>query len=135
MEDAEHEESAPNASSLLISKLSCSLVGITQRIKIRPGTLVHQVYQQEEVTEEFRCNYGLNPRYHDKISNSRFKIAGIDGDGEVRIVELAEHRFFVATLFLPQLSSTIERPHPIIIAYLKAAQAFRTLQSRSEIKL
>jgi hypothetical protein len=40
----------------------------------------------------------------------------------------------VATLFLPQLSSTIETPHPIIIAYLKAAQTFRTLQSRSEIK-
>lgn len=66
MADAEHEESAPNASNLLISKLSCSLVGITQQVKIRPGTLVHQIYQTEAVTEQFRCNYGLNPKYRDE---------------------------------------------------------------------
>jgi CTP synthase (UTP-ammonia lyase) len=123
MEDAEHEESAPNASHLLISKLSCSLVGITQQVKIRPGTLVHQIYQTEAVTEQFRCNYGLNPKYRDEISQSGLRVAGIDLEGEVRIVELSEHRFFVATLFLPQLSSTPETPHPLIMAYLKAAQA------------
>lgn len=126
MEDAEHEESAPNASNLLISKLSCSLVGITQPVKIRPGTLAHQIYQNEATTEQFRCNYGLNPKYHDRISQSGLQIAGIDLEGEVRIVELPEHRFFMATLFLPQLSSTPQTPHPIIRAYLKAAMAFRS---------
>ena len=123
MEDAEHEESAPNASNLLISKLSCSLVGVTQQVKIRPGTLAHQIYQTEAVTEQFRCNYGLNPKYRDEISQSALRVAGIDVEGEVRIVELSQHRFFVATLFLPQLSSTPETPHPLIMAYLKAAQA------------
>lgn len=123
MEDAEHEESAPNASNLLISKLSCSLVGITQQVEIRPGTLAHQIYQAEAVTEQFLCNYGLNPKYRDEISRSGLRVAGIDVEGEVRIVELSAHRFFVATLFLPQLSSTTETPHPLIMAYLKAAQA------------
>jgi CTP synthase (UTP-ammonia lyase) len=105
----------------LISKLSCSLVGITQRITITPGSLVHQIYQHEEVVEEFLCNYGLNPKYRDKISQGGLSVAGIDFEGGVRIVELAAHRFFIATLFLPQLSSSIETPHPLIIAYLKAA--------------
>jgi CTP synthase (UTP-ammonia lyase) len=125
MEDAEHEESAPDASSLLISKLSCSLVGTRQEVQIKPGTLVHAMYQKETVTEQFTCNYGLNPEYHDEISSGGLRIAGIDVDGEARIVELAEHRFFIATLFLPQLSSTPEVPHPILLAYLKAAVAFR----------
>jgi CTP synthase (UTP-ammonia lyase) len=32
--------------------------------------------------------------------------------------------FYVATLFLPQISSSPERPHPLIVAYLRAALAF-----------
>ena len=119
--DADHEESAPHASKLLISKLSCSLVGLTQPVKIMPGTLAHQVYQRDEVTEQFRCNYGLNPQYYDEISRDGLRVAGTDVNGEVRIVELADHRFFMATLFLPQLSSTPDTPHPIIMAYLQAA--------------
>ena len=65
--DAEHEETDPEALNLVISKLSCSLVGQVQTIKIVPGTLAHQVYGKEEIIEEFRCNYGLNPDYWDKI--------------------------------------------------------------------
>jgi CTP synthase (UTP-ammonia lyase) len=127
MEDAAHEESAPGASNLLISKLSCSLVGLTQQVKLRPGTLAHQLYQTETVEEQFRCNYGLNPNYQAEISRSGLQIAGVDLEGEVRIVELPRHRFFMATLFLPQLSSTPEKPHPLFLAYLKAAVAFRAI--------
>jgi CTP synthase (UTP-ammonia lyase) len=39
------------------------------------------------------------------------------------MVELTGRRFFMATLFLPQLSSTPTTPHPIIMAYLQAALA------------
>ena len=127
IEEAEHEESAPNASTLVVSKLSCSLVGITQQIQITPDTLAHQAYQKGEATEAFRCNYGLNPKYRDKISRGGLSVSGIDFEGEVRIVELSDHRFFMATLFLPQLSSSAKTPHPIIMAYLKAALAFKTL--------
>ena len=101
--DADHEESAPEASNLVISKLSCSLVDQALAVKIVPGTLAHRVYGQKEIVEEFRCNYGLNPEYGDKIGAGGLKISGVDSNGEVRIVELPDHRFFMATLFLPQL--------------------------------
>jgi len=130
--DAEHEETAPHAPNLVISKLTCSLVGQAQTIKIMPGTLAHQVYRKEEIVEEFRCNYGLNPEYRDKIGSGELKIAGVDSNGEVRIVELSDHRFFIATLFLPQLSSSSDMPHPLIMAYLRTAIAFqRRLFERS----
>jgi CTP synthase (UTP-ammonia lyase) len=51
-------------------------------------------------------------------------IAGEDGEGNVRIVELRSHPFFVATLFVPQLSSEPGDPHPLIVAFLEAAAAF-----------
>jgi CTP synthase (UTP-ammonia lyase) len=123
IEDAAHEESDPNASTLFISKLSCSLVGLAQPVKIMPGSLTYQIYQKEEVTEQFRCNYGLNPEYYAAISRGGLKVTGLDFNGDARIVELTGHRFFIATLFLPQLSSTPKTPHPIIMAYLQAALA------------
>ena len=125
LQNAEHEESAPEAAQLVISKLICSLVGSTETVTLTPGSLAQRVYGKAEAVEQFACNYGLNPAYREQISRGELKIAGIGPDGEVRVVELSAHRFFIATLFLPQLSSTAESPHPLLLAYLKAAQAFR----------
>jgi CTP synthase (UTP-ammonia lyase) len=55
-------------------------------------------------------------------------IAGVDQDGEVRILEIAHHRFFVATLFVPQLMSTKTAPHPLIVSLLRAASEFSDAQ-------
>jgi CTP synthase (UTP-ammonia lyase) len=126
IQDAEHEESSPGAPTLLVSKLSSSLVGKTQTIKVLRGSLLHRAYGKEEAAEQFACNYGLNPRFRDKIEKSRLKITGVDRDGEVRAVEVGDHPFYVATLFLPQIFSKPGSPHPLIVAYVSAALAFRT---------
>ncbi|HEX7555190.1 MAG TPA: hypothetical protein VF338_01095 [Leptolinea sp.] len=133
IQDAEHEETAPAASQLVISKLVCSLVGRTEVITITPDTLMHRVYGSTKATEQFACNYGLNPEYREKISRGELKIAGIDSTKEVMAVELSAHRFFIATLFLPQLSSSPGNPHPLIVAYLKAAQDFQAFRQRSDV--
>ncbi|MBI5033653.1 MAG: hypothetical protein HZB51_24295 [Chloroflexi bacterium] len=121
IKDAEHEESSPDASRLIISKLVCSLNGKTETVKIIPGTLAHRVYGKEETVEEFRCNYGLNPEYQNRFVDGKLVVAGIDVDGQFRIIELPERRFFVATLYLPQLLSKPNAPHSLIVAYLKSA--------------
>jgi CTP synthase (UTP-ammonia lyase) len=131
IEDAEHEETAPNAPTLVISKLACSLVGKTQKIKIFPRSLVHQAYGQDEITEQFVCNYGLNPKFRDTIEKGQLKIAGVDLDGEVRVVEVSGHPFYVGTLYQPQISSAPGSPHPLIVAYLRAVLAFRTSGKRN----
>jgi CTP synthase (UTP-ammonia lyase) len=123
--DAEHEETAPEASNLLITQLSCSLNDQAYPIRVLPGTLAHRIYGTEEIVEEFRCKYGLNPGYRDKISKSGLRISGIDSAGEVRMIELSDHRFFIATLFLPQLSSRFDRPHCLIAAFVRAAETYR----------
>jgi CTP synthase (UTP-ammonia lyase) len=125
IQDAEHEETAPGAPALFIGKLARSLVDKTQTIRIVPGSLVHQAYGRMEVREQFSCNYGLNPRYRDRLDTGQLKVAGMDLDGEVRIVELSGHPFYVATLFIPQVSSKPESPHPLIVSYLKAALSFQ----------
>ena len=119
---------------MLISKLTCSLVGRTQTIKIKPGSRAYQAYRQEEATEQFHCNYGLNPQFFDKVDSAGLKITGVDLEEGARIVELSDHPFYIATLFLPQIPSTPENPHPLIVDYLKAAIAFQASRNQ-EVKI
>lgn len=125
MREADHQESSPDASFPLISKLSCSLVGERKIVRITPGSHAHRIYDGDESEEVFACNYGLNRDYDEDIKKSGLRITGYDDDGAVRIVELPHHRFFVATLFVPQARSTSEKPHPLIVAYVKAAFEFQ----------
>jgi CTP synthase (UTP-ammonia lyase) len=115
--------------------LVCSLVGQSQTIRITPGSKAYQAYGKQEVTEQFHCNYGLNPQFRDKVGTGKLKISGVDIEGEARIVELSDRPFYVATLFLPQVSSRPDRPHPLIIAYLKAALAFRNSRRNDSVKM
>ena len=130
IEGAEHEETAPRAQTLLISKLPSSLVGKTQTIKILPGSLLHSAYGRDEATEQFACNYGFNPKFRDKIGGGQLKVTAVGPDGEVRAVEISAHPFYVGTLFLPQTSSTPANPHPLIVAYLRAALAFQASREK-----
>jgi len=105
----------------LISKLACSLVGQERNVRIVPGSEAHRIYGKHEATEIFACNYGLNEAFADQLRSKELRVSGYDEDGTARMVELPGHPFFVATLFVPQVVSRSGRPHPLILAYLKAA--------------
>lgn len=68
---------------------------------------------------------GLNDQFRDQLVRHGFIVTGTDEMGNTRILELLQNKFFVATLFQPQLSSTPENPHKLILAYLKSAEESR----------
>jgi CTP synthase (UTP-ammonia lyase) len=117
--DAEHEESEPQALHVVISRLSCSLVGRTMNIQLQPGSLVARAYGRTLVREQYHCNFGVNGNYVERLRASSLRIVGSDDEGVVRAVELAGHPFFVGTLFIPQLSSTPAAPHPLVLAFIR----------------
>jgi CTP synthase (UTP-ammonia lyase) len=124
MVEVNHAEYNPDASTFFITALSCSLVGETRRIFLKEGSLVRTIYGKDATDERYNCNFGLNADFQATFDQSGFRVAGTDANGEVRIFELASSRFYVATLFQPQLSSTLEAPHPLILEYLRAAREF-----------
>jgi len=124
IEDADHEESNPTTSRPLISKLSYSLVGTSECIKLQADTLAHQVYGKEETVERYSCSYGLNSEYQEQISQGELKFVGHNDEGEIRVIELEGHRYFIASLFLPQMNSNSGNPHPMIMKYLEEALIF-----------
>jgi CTP synthase (UTP-ammonia lyase) len=121
--DAEHEETTPGAARCFISRLSCSLAGRTLNITLRPDSLVARAYGRTEIQEQYLCNFGVNPDYEALLGTRDLLIVGSDKEGVVRVVELAQHPFFVGTLFVPQMISTPEFPHPLIAAFVKACAA------------
>lgn len=127
LNDVQHEEYAPDASNLIITALSCSLVGETRKIYISQSSRIYKFYNKIEVEERFSCNFGISPNYRNLIDESGFKVVGTDENGEVRILELPQNKFFIATLFQPQLSSLPANPHKLILAYLTCSKEFHFL--------
>jgi CTP synthase (UTP-ammonia lyase) len=123
LEDADHAESSPDAKRLVIIPLACSLVGLEQRVMVVPGTRAADLYGGTTAVEDFRCNYGVDPAYHPALEKGGLRLSGFGEDGELRIVELPGHPFFLATLFLPQMRSTPERPHPFLRGFAAAVKA------------
>ena len=109
----------------------CSLVGQEQSVTIVPGTRAAALYGAVEVSEPYYCRYGVYPRHRELLDAGGLVTSGVGGDGEVRIVELAAHPFFLATLFVPQARSTAERSHPLIAGYAAAAAAYRARRRSS----
>ena len=107
--------------SLLITKMSCSLISEKQDINIRLGSFAHQIYGKDSVIEKYNCSNSLNEKYRTKFEDSDLHCVGTGNDGDVRIVEIPNCRFFVATLFQPQLYLNESAPHPLIVTFLKTA--------------
>ena len=122
--DAAHAENDPAASNLFLTRLVCSLAGKTLPITIQPGTEAHRHYGRDTAEESYYCNFGLNPDHRSTLINSGLVVSAWDDSGEVRIVELPGHPFFIGTLFVPQ---TREK-HPLVAAFYQAAQARTTLR-------
>lgn len=121
--DAQHAEYDPYSSDLFISELTCSLVGREMNLNFVKNSQVAQIYGSLSATEEYYCNFGVNPDKVQLLKSGVLQIAGSDSEGEIRIVELPNHPFFLGTLFVPQARSTPTRPHPLVNAFLKAVNA------------
>ena len=89
------------------------------QVRIEGGSLLRSIYDSDAVDEEYFCNYEVNPEYEGKLVAAGLRVTARGSEGEARAVEISSHRFFLATLFHPQLSSTPDRPHPVLLAYLR----------------
>ncbi|MDA8062494.1 MAG: CTP synthase, partial [Actinomycetota bacterium] len=103
--DADHGEYDPYASTLFITPLSCSLAGQAMDVQLHPDTLAARTYGSTTATERYYCNFGLNPEHLPALQAGGLVVSGVDHQGEVRVMELPGHPFFLATLFVPQTSS------------------------------
>jgi CTP synthase (UTP-ammonia lyase) len=123
---AAHAELNPEAEHPLISKLSCSLVEVSGTILLARGSLAQRLYGADRVEEGYRCNYGINPEFAQSIyDRDDLMVEGTDEAGDIRIVRLRHHPFFLTTLFQPERSSLKGLVHPLIREFVSASAGRR----------
>jgi CTP synthase (UTP-ammonia lyase) len=88
------------------------------------GSRVAEIYGALEAKEQYYCNFGVNPEVVPLLEDGMLQIVGSDTEGAVRVLELSDHPFFIATLFVPQTRSQTDHPHPLVTSFLKAAAQF-----------
>ena len=61
------------------------------------------------------------------------KAVGVNPDtGLVEVVEVENHPWFVGTQYHPEYKSTVERPQPLFVAFVKAAMAYAEAHKAEE---
>jgi CTP synthase len=103
-------------------------LGGTMRLGLYPcqlktGTVARSAYQKKLVQERHRHRFELNNAYREAFEAAGMRFSGISPDGRlVEIAELADHPFMLGTQFHPEFLSRPNRPHPLFVAFLRAAQ-------------
>ena len=140
IKDAHSTEMDPNTSDPVIDLMeeqkSITNKGGTMRLgaypcKIEKGTLAHQIYQSEMISERHRHRWEFNNKYFDKLQAAGLKASGINpATNLVEIVEIPSHPFFIGVQYHPELKSTVENPHPIFVHFIKAAKVYAEKNAR-----
>lgn len=128
LEDADTAENDSGSKNVVITPVHCSsnvpsseprLAG-ARAAHTLPGTLLEKLCGAGELEEEYFCSFEINAAFVPRWLEAGMMIGARGPDGEVRALELRDSRFFIGTLFQPQLSSSCERPHPIVEGFLRA---------------
>jgi len=90
---------------------------------LQPNSKTASIYGKTHITERHRHRYEFNNEYLDAFEKAGMKPAGKNPKtGLVEIVEIEDHPFYIGVQFHPEYKSTVENPHPLFVAFIKAAK-------------
>jgi len=93
-----------------------------QNSVLKKGSLAHQVYGKDVISERHRHRYEFNNNYADQLSAAGLVFSGHSEDSQlVEVLELPEHPWFLACQFHPEFNSTPRDGHPLFAQYITAA--------------
>lgn len=130
-EDAHTTEIAEDSKYPVISMMeeqkNISNMGGTMRLgsykcQLKPNTRVANAYHTESIEERHRHRYEFNNEYLQAFEAAGMIASGKNPEtGLVEVVEIPEHPWFVGAQFHPEYKSTVDNPHPLFVAFVKAA--------------
>ncbi|MFN7833275.1 MAG: CTP synthase, partial [Bacteroidota bacterium] len=90
--------------------------------ELKKKSLAHEAYQSLQIQERHRHRWEFNNAYLEAFEKAGMMATGINPESKlVEIVELRNHKWFVGVQFHPELKSTVENPHPLFVAFVKAS--------------
>lgn len=131
LKDADSMEMNPltpdNVIDMMEEQKSVTNLGGTMRLGaydclLKEGSEVKKAYGgTDRVSERHRHRYEVNNRYKAALEEAGMKCVGINPENDlVEIVEVPSHKWYIGTQFHPEYSSTVLRPHPLFMDFIKA---------------
>lgn len=124
----EFRKSQNNVIDLMLDQKSVKNMGGTMRLGAYPcvlkkGSRAHAAYRKELIHERHRHRFEVNNAFRAALESKGMVLSGVSPDNRlVEIIELPQHRWFVAGQFHPELKSRAINPHPLFRDFVKAAK-------------
>ncbi len=112
-----------------VEKIKSKNYGATMRLGAYPavlkkGSVAEGAYKSAKISERHRHRYEVNNNYVEGLEKAGLVFSGRSPDGV--LMEIAElpkrtHPFYLGTQFHPEFKSRPLAPHPLFLAFVKAA--------------
>ncbi len=101
--------------------------------KLTEGSLSAQAYGKTSIKERHRHRYEFNNAFTEEFKKAGMIAAGVNPQTKlVEVVELKDHPWFVGVQYHPEYKSTVARPHPLFIRFVKEALTQHAAVAKSE---
>ncbi len=117
--------------SLMESQKEITHKGGTMRLgawdcKLLKDSHIYEAYGKENISERHRHRYEFNNDYKEILEKAGMRCTGVNpGTGLVEVIELQDHPWFVGVQYHPEYKSTVANPHPLFVAFVKAALKYK----------
>ncbi len=89
---------------------------------LKEGSNVAKAYGATQISERHRHRYEFNSDFLSDFEKAGMQAVGVNPETNlVEVVEVADHPWFVGSQYHPEYKSTAEQPHPLFVAFVKAA--------------
>ena len=90
--------------------------------ELMENSIVKKIYKTDIIKERHRHRYEFNNKYKEQLEAAGMIATGLNPDTKlVEIIEIPSHPWFVGVQYHPEYKSTVANPHPLFMAFVKAA--------------
>ncbi len=96
-----------------------------QRCFLKEGSMAKKVYGEDVIIERHRHRYEVNNELRPTLEEAGLIVSGTSKDNLVEMIEMPNHRWFVACQFHPEFTSNPRFGHPLFSEYINAASDYQ----------
>lgn len=121
------ETTTHNVIDIMEEQKNITHMGGTMRLggyqcDVKNGTLTHAAYGKDTIIERHRHRYEYNNDFKAEFEAAGMDSVGINPESDlVEIVEVPANTWYIGTQFHPEYSSTVLKPHPLFMSFIKAS--------------
>lgn len=121
------EKTTHNVIDIMEEQKNITNMGGTMRLgayecAIKQNSRTFNIYNQEFIQERHRHRYEFNNEYEKEYEKNGMMCVGRNPEsGLIEIVEIPSLKWYIGTQFHPEYQSTVLKPHPLFLDFIKTA--------------